>query len=94
MGSGLAAGEHWFSTDRVLIYASFCADFGPMNLAHGRSSLLVCHAVRAAFCRPLVLCVECRLPLPWCAAFVSDVAAWCACHVRAHKLNLRVGMLA
>ena len=42
MGSGLAAGEHWFSTDRVLIYASFCADFGPMNLAHGRCSTCSC----------------------------------------------------
>ena len=26
-------GEHWFTTDRTLIYCSFCADFGPMNLS-------------------------------------------------------------
>eukprot|EP00282_Hemiselmis_andersenii_P025867 CAMPEP_0172005172 /NCGR_PEP_ID=MMETSP1041-20130122/4891_1 /TAXON_ID=464988 /ORGANISM="Hemiselmis andersenii, Strain CCMP439" /LENGTH=457 /DNA_ID=CAMNT_0012659121 /DNA_START=1706 /DNA_END=3076 /DNA_ORIENTATION=+ len=26
-------GEVWFSTDRVLHYQPFCADFGPMNLA-------------------------------------------------------------
>lgn len=25
--------EHWFSTDRTLVYSSFCADFGPMNLS-------------------------------------------------------------
>ena len=31
----MTAGEHWFSTDRVLVYAAFCADFGPMNLAAG-----------------------------------------------------------
>ena len=27
------AGEHWFTTDRLLIYSAFCADFGPMNLS-------------------------------------------------------------
>jgi hypothetical protein len=28
-----AAGQHWFTVDRVLNYQPFCADFGPMNLA-------------------------------------------------------------
>ena len=28
-----AQGEHWFSTDRILTYSAFCADFGPMNLS-------------------------------------------------------------
>eukprot|EP00960_Hanusia_phi_P034815 751306-Hanusia_phi.AAC.2 len=25
--------EHWFCTDRTLVYSSFCADFGPLNLS-------------------------------------------------------------
>ena len=38
----MAAGEHWFSTDRVLVYAAFCADFGPMNLAAGLRVIFFC----------------------------------------------------
>jgi len=29
----MTTNEHWFSTDRVLVYSAFCADFGPMNLS-------------------------------------------------------------
>jgi hypothetical protein len=49
----MTAGEHWFSRDRVLVYAAFCADFGPMNLAAGLlamfyflCSLMLCFVAR------------------------------------------------
>lgn len=29
----MGEGEHWFSTEMMLEYQPFCADFGPMNLA-------------------------------------------------------------